>query len=120
MKHIKYLALVCVFCGPQMGLAEDREEHRYTPKDKISFTLPSMAAFDHSGKMVTHHVLADGSKSADHNGSLGNVTVARMGPDGKVETYCTTDADSAKDWMAGEIGQRPNAVQHSPVMEIRQ
>ena len=39
---------------------------------------------------------------AEHNGTMGNVTVARLGADGRLETLCTTDEKAAKTWMAGE------------------
>ena len=82
-----------------------------------SICAPSQAAFDHSGKMVTRSVMADGSIVAEHNGSLGNVTVARLGPDGKVETFCTTDAVAARSWMAGELGRRAVTSLNTPVAD---
>ena len=119
MKYVQYLALVCLLASSQLALSVENAEHKYSSKDQIAFTRPSMAAFDHSGALVVHSVKADGSKVADHNGSMGNVTVARMGPDGKVETYCTTDAKSAKAFMAGEFAKRSAAALHSTVMEQR-
>jgi hypothetical protein len=35
------------------------------------------------------------------------VTVARLGANGVVETYCTGDMDAAKAWMAGEFDVNP-------------
>jgi len=85
-------------------VAEEQEEHRYTAKEQITFAPSSLSAFDRSGKSVKHSILADGSLMAEHNGSLGHVMVARLGPDGKVETYCTTHEDAAISWMAGKNG----------------
>jgi len=101
MRLEKYLFLVCLLISPQLLLAENKEGHKYTAKEDIAFTPSSQAAFDRSGQMVTHSILADGSLLAEHNGSLGHVTVARLGPDGSVETYCTTHSDAANSWMAG-------------------
>jgi len=117
MKYLGYLALLCIVTNSQQAMAVEGVEHRYTPKKQITFSRPTVAAFDHSGKMVTHRTRADGSRAADHNGSMGNVTVARLSPDGKIETYCTSDSESAKVWMAGEFGRKPVAAFNSPVME---
>jgi len=102
MNHIKYLVLVCIMCGPQLGFAAEGAGVQYTAKEQIEFSPGSMKAFDHSGKLVKHSVHADGSESADHNGSMGNVTVARIGLDGTIETFCTSDVEAAKAFMAGE------------------
>jgi hypothetical protein len=114
MNRIKYLALLCILCGPQIGFAAEGTEIQYTAKEKIVFSPESMIAFDHSGKLVTHSAHADGSESANHNGSMGNVTVARLGPNGTIETYCTSDALTAKAFMAGEIVTKRSTVA-SPV-----
>ena len=65
--------------------------------------------------MLTHSTLADGSVIADHNGSMGNVTVARMGPGGIIETFCTTDETAARAWMAGEDGKQKTASINNPL-----
>lgn len=83
-------------------LAEQQEGHQYTAKDKIKFASSTQTAFDRSGKTVEQSVLPDGSLMAKHNGSIGHVMVARRGPDGKIETYCTSHEDGAKAFMAGE------------------
>lgn len=102
MNFIKYLSLLCIMVSPSFLLAAEKDEHRYTPRDQINFKQTTLLAFDHSGKMVSHRQQADGSSLAEHNGSLANVTVARLGADGKVEAYCTSDAEAAKSFMAGE------------------
>ena len=102
MNQIKYLVLVCIMCGPQLSFAAGGTGVQYTAKEQIEFSPESMKAFDHSGKLVKHSVHADGSESADHNGSMGNVTVARIGSNGAIETFCTSDAEAAKAFMAGE------------------
>lgn len=107
MKYLKYLALVCIVSNPQLLMAAEETEHRYTPKERITFAPATMIAFDRSGKVLTHHKFTDGSTISEHNGSMGNVTVARLGPDGKVETYCTDNASAAKAWMAGEFARNP-------------
>jgi hypothetical protein len=115
MNHIKYLALVCILCGPQIGFAAGKFDHQYTPKEKIVFSPKAMIAFDRSGKSIKHHTRKDGSTMSEHNGSMGNVTVARLGSDGKIETFCTHDAESAKAWMAGEIGIKSAVTPRKPV-----
>ncbi len=85
-----------------------------TPRDSIRFTEQTRRGFDRSGRHVTSHTHADGSSSVHLNGTFQNVTVARMGPGGKIETYCTTDEDDAKSWMAREDDERLR-VQFSPV-----
>jgi len=102
MKFVYYLSLLYILAAPQLLIAAEPGEHRYTPKQQISFSPTTMRAFDHSGKAVIHRKMVDGSHAADHNGSMGNVTVARLGPDGMIETFCTTDETAAKVWMAGE------------------
>ena len=101
MRFEKHLFLVCLLVTPPLLGAEEQKGHAYTAREHIAFVPSSQAAFDRSGRMVKDIVLPDGSVMAEHNGSLGNVTVARMGADGSVETYCTTDAYAAKSWMAG-------------------
>jgi len=115
MNHIKYLVLVCILCGPQMGFAAGKSDHKYTPKEQIVFSPEAMIAFDRSGRSITHQTRRDGSTMSEHNGSMGNVTVARLGPDGKIEIFCTHDAESAKAWIAGEIGIKSVINPRKPV-----
>ena len=102
MRLFSYLSLVCFLACPQIVLAADPSGHKFTPKEQINFAPATRTAFDHSGSRVIHSTLADGSRFADHNGSMGNVTVARLGADGTMETFCTTDESAARAWMAGE------------------
>ena len=117
MKFVHYLSLICVLASPQLLIAATPGEHRYTPKEQISFSPATMRAFDHSGLAVIHSEKADGSQVADHNGSMGNVTVARMGANGMIETFCTTDEAVARAWMAGEDDKKLTASLNLPVME---
>jgi len=117
MKCVHYLSLFCILASPQLLIAAEPGEHRYTPKEQIAFSPATMLAFDHSGQSVIHSKMADGSQVADHNGSMGNVTVARIGPDGVIETFCTTDEAVAKAWMAGEDGKNLAASLNPPAME---
>ena len=116
MKYVQYFVLVCVFTGSQLVFAVEEAEHRYTAKESIAFSPATKRAFDRSGKTITHSRRADGSSSSEHNGSMGNVTVARMGPDGTVETYCTGDESAASAWMAGEFERSP-AI--SPSVQVK-
>lgn len=117
MKCVHYLSMLCILASPQLLFAAEPGEHRYTPKEQIVFSSATMRAFDHSGQAVIHRKMPDGSHVADHSGSMGNVTVARMGPDGVIETFCTTDETDARAWMAGEGGPKPVASINPPAME---
>lgn len=117
MRLTRILSALALLTLPQALNATEQTEYQYTPIEQIVFAASTRRAFDHSGKMLTHIVHADGSASAEHNGSMGNVTVARLGPDGRIETFCTTEISVARDWMAGETGKRPVTRLNTPVME---
>ncbi len=117
MRFARFFAVCTVLALPQSLAAAEQTGHRYTPKEQIVFTPATMLAFDHSGKMLVHKVNADGSSITEHNGSLGNVTVARLGPDGKIETFCTTDILAATAWMAGETGNKTATPVNLPVAQ---
>jgi hypothetical protein len=110
MKPKKFLFLFCLSVAPLFVMAEEQKGQWFPTRDEISFAPSSEAAFDRSGKLVSHKTLAGGALIAEHNGSLGNVTIARLGPDGKVETFCTTDEEAAKSWMSGEEIEAPIAT----------
>lgn len=115
MRFTGFLSVIPVLFLPLTSTAAEQDKHSYTPKDQITFAPATMAAFDHSGKKITHRTLADGSLATEHNGTMGNVTVARLGPDGKIETFCTTDSEAARAWMAGETGRNAVSVDVSGV-----
>ena len=116
MKYLGFLSLVWSLAFSQVIIAAGPCEQKYTPKDQIKFAASTQAAFDHSGDRITHSTLADGSQVAEHNGSLGNVTVARLGPDGTMETFCTSDEDAARAWMAGEDIGKDKALSTASVV----
>jgi len=111
LKYVQYLALVCLLASSQLVFAVEEAEHQYTAKEEIVFSPETRIAFDRSGKYTTSRTLTNGSTVTEFNGSMRSITVARMGPDGKVETYCTSDAQAAKSWMAGEFDTRPATAQ---------
>lgn len=117
MKCVRYLSLLCILASPQPLIAAEPGEHRYTPKEQIAFSPAVLVAFDRTGKYATSRTLADGSTITEYNGSMMNVTVARLGPDGKVETYCTGSEEVARSWMAGEFDVNSPAAPNMPVME---
>lgn len=116
MKLLGFFILTCLLAFPQMLDAAGPVEHEYTPRDQIEFAPSTQAAFDHSGNGITHRTLADGSQVAEHNGTLGNVTVARLGADGSMETFCTSDEEAARAWMAGEDTGKDRALSTAPVV----
>lgn len=117
MSSFKYLSLFLFLVCPQILFAAGQDQHRYTQKEQIEFTETTRTAFDHSGKPQTHASFAGGSAAVENHGSAGNVTVARRGPDGNIETFCTTDITTAQSWMAGEIATRTTVSINTPVVE---
>ena len=117
MNYLKFTTLIFILCSPQLLNAAGQDQHRYTPKDQIDYTEATRTAFDHSGKTLSRSVQTDGSIAVENNGSAGNVTVARLGPDGKIETFCTTDILLARSWMAGEGVNKTTVEIQSPVVE---
>jgi len=117
MKYLRHLSLAMLLASPQLLIAEEQAEHLYTPKEQIIWSPSAGVAFDRTGKHVTRRSLADGSTIHELNGSMRSVTVARLGPDGKVETYCTSSAEAARAWMAGEFDTKAAATLNVPVME---
>jgi hypothetical protein len=98
---------------PRTLNAADPNKVLRTPLDQIHFDASTTRAFDRSGQYVTTKVKADGTVQTEVNGSFQNVTVARMGADGVIETYCTTSEQDAKNWMAG-VDDRPDSTTLSP------
>ena len=94
--------------APSTLNAGDPNKVPRTPLDQIHFDQSTTRAFDRSGQYVTTKVHADGTVQTELNGSFQNVTVARMGPDGTIETYCTTGEQDAKNWMA-RVDGRPDS-----------
>ena len=92
-----------------LSLAAETFDVPSTPREVIVLSNEAEVAFDHSGKQVTSRTMPDGTVVSNHNGSMQNVTVARIGPDGRIETYCTTDREAAVDWMARLDTQPPQA-----------
>jgi hypothetical protein len=101
--------LILAFLAPLTSAAAEIFEVPSTPKEAIVLSAETEAAFDRSGKRLTSRSMPDGSVVSDHNGSLQNVTVARVGPDGRIETYCTTDREAAVNWMARLDGRSAQA-----------
>ena len=117
MSSLKCLPLIFILVSPQILLAAEQDQHRYTQEEQIEFSEATRTAFDHSGKPLTRTLQVGGPQAVENNGSAGNVTVARLGPDGNIETYCTTDITVARSWMAGEGASQATVSIDSPVME---
>ena len=81
------------------------------PERKIQFTPETQLAFSRDNARTTVKTLENGSQVVEFNGSRQLVTVARIGPDGKVETFCTAHEKLAKAFLAGEpvekLSERP-------------
>lgn len=103
--NLKYFLVVCGLLSlPALAPAS---EDRTATGETIEFAPVSKAAFDRSGTRVSHRFLPGGAMLAEHNGTMGHVTVARLGADGRMETLCTTDENAARAWMADEPVHRP-------------
>jgi len=93
---------ITLLAGLASALALQAQEPPQEPRNEIRFDAATERAFDHTGKHQTVSHQPDGTTLTEFNGSFQNVTVARIGADGKVETLCTTDQEAARRFMAGE------------------
>jgi hypothetical protein len=107
VRLVIYTLFFSMLISPLLAVAEQAEPHKYSNREEIAFEPSTQVAFDRSGTQVISKIQLDGSIIAEHHGSLANITVARRGPDGTVETFCTTDASAAKAWMAGADALKP-------------
>jgi len=119
MKSSGYLLVTILFSFSRLAIAAETGEPEPTAGNQITFAPSTEAAFDHSGSRVIHSILADGSRFADHNGSMGNVSVARLGADGNIETFCTTDEAAARAWLTAEANGKNNAISTASIMVKR-
>lgn len=100
-------------------LTADLQELPATPRAEVRFDQATARAFDRSGRYVTATQRADGLVLTELNGSFQNVTVARVGPGGTIETYCTTSQEDATRWMAREGDVPPSPGTFGPPAEPR-
>lgn len=113
MNTLRRLGLACCLALPFPSAAAEPPGDAASAPPRLEFTPPIRRAFDRSGKAVVHRRFPDGSSMAEHNATLGHVTLARIGPDGSIETYCTTDEADAGAWLsraAGPSGPRTSAA----------
>jgi hypothetical protein len=114
-RYLKPSLVFCLISGlifvfPPALLADPSGEVPRTSVDQIHFDASTTRAFDRSGRYVTTKVKADGTVHTELNGSFQNVTVARIGANGVIETYCTTSEQDAKNWMARADGRPDNTA----------
>lgn len=119
MNKTTCLAIAGCFIAPQLLWAANPTGHQYIDKDKIELSPATKVAFDRSGNYAVSRTLTDGTGITELNGSMRSVTVARRGPSGKIETYCTTDQEAAMDWMAGLISPAAEKVV-LPAQQVKQ
>ena len=98
----KTLVLISLLASLVPVPAQTGGEAEFPVSDEIEFTPGIKAAFDRSGQHITHHSLPDGSVMANHHGSAGHITLARINTNGVLESFCNTDEAAARAWMAGE------------------
>mgnify|MGYP001813021798 FL=1 len=106
MTNIGRLLLLIAFVLPNPLVADGQPGSGEVLTASRSFSPVTRMAFDHKGVVVTHSMRANGVKEAEHHGTLGHVTVARIGADGKLEVLCTSGEDTARTWLAGEDQSR--------------
>ena len=80
-------ALLLAILSPLSSAVAQTFDVPSTPREAIVFSNETEVAFNHSGKRVTSRSMPDGTVVSDHNGSLQNVTVARIGPDGQIPRH---------------------------------
>jgi len=117
MSPISRFSVLIALFSPFFAMAAGVENDLDRSPEIVRFVEDTERAFDRSGKYVSQHVHADGSQSAEYNGSMQNVTVARRGTDGKIETFCTTDQTAAIEWMTSPGGGLPYVQINRPVGE---
>ena len=84
------------------ALAQDSDIPGFPARDDIVLVPQTQQAFDRTGTRNIEVTLSNGTIISDHNETLQSVTVARLGPDGSVETLCTEDKAQALDFMSGK------------------
>ncbi|MBT8061549.1 MAG: hypothetical protein KJO85_02635 [Gammaproteobacteria bacterium] len=107
----KCILALCWLVTPSLFAAGDSTSENDRERGNISFDASTEAAFDRSGNHITHSFGPDGVLLADHHGTMGSVTVARIGVSGDLEYLCTTDKEAAINFMSGGI----SAVRESTV-----
>jgi hypothetical protein len=109
------LALAILFLAPSSAvLAQDRGEIEFPDRSSIELGAETERALDRTGQVHVEVALPSGAVLSDHNGAMQNVTVARLGPDGDIETLCTDNREAALDFLAGVDRQTTRAARSLP------
>lgn len=95
------VALLSICLVPIDVAAQDPETMTFPERDAIELGAKTERAFDRSGQAHVDTPLPSGASLSAHNGAMQNVTVARLTPDGEVETLCTDNREEALDFLAG-------------------
>lgn len=106
----KCLLALCWLFSPSAFSVGDSQTPGDNGLEDLSFSPSTEAAFDRSGAHVTHSFGADGVLLAEYHGTMGSVTVARVGADGRIEHLCTTDREAAIQFMSGERQSKRKSV----------
>jgi len=101
MRKSLIFIILLMMLSPVVLAAGGPGERQYPAQRDITFSSTVERAFDYSGDLVTQVTLPDGTVFASHNGTMQNVTVARMGPDGDIQTLCTSSRAEATAFLAG-------------------
>ncbi|MEE4175788.1 MAG: hypothetical protein V2I57_16205 [Xanthomonadales bacterium] len=97
----KVLLLFSFITFPAITLAQDPGVIEFPDRSEIDLGAETERALDRSGSAHVETVTPSGVALLDHNGAMQNVTVARLGPDGKIDTLCTSNREEALDFLAG-------------------
>ena len=106
----KCLLTLCWLFSPSAFAVGESQTPGDAGREEVSFVPSTEAAFDRSGNHVTHSFGADGVLRTEYHGTFGNVTVARVSADGRIEHMCTTDREAAIKFMSGGTTTQLKAV----------
>ncbi|MDJ0654225.1 MAG: hypothetical protein QNJ40_08735 [Xanthomonadales bacterium] len=93
---VPLVSLLFIFAA---GAAEKGKPELEKP---IQLSEKTRLAFDRSPERAQVHQHADGMKVVEFNGTRQMVMMARIGPDGTVETFCTDSEHQAHQFLTGE------------------
>ena len=98
---LRFMALLSLCLAPIDVAAQDPDTVTFPERDAIELGAETERAFDRSAQAHLDRPLPNGVLLSVHNGAMQNVTVARLTPDGEVETLCTDSREEALDFLAG-------------------
>lgn len=111
------LALLPLALLPLVAAAQDPDTTWFPDRDAIELGVQTERAFDRSARAHVDTPLPSGAVLTDHKGTMQNVTVARLTPDGEIETLCTDNREEALDFLAG-VDRRGTAARRAAAADL--